>query len=93
MLTLVVAIKWETPCESELLLFAGMNDHLHAAGLLEHLIGGEPSPRKSGMQSTRCLRYNPQDESGVYIIARLREHVTSLTFRAYNVHPDNRGQS
>ena len=34
MLTLVVAIKSETPCEPEMLLFAGMNDHLHAAGLL-----------------------------------------------------------
>ena len=31
MLTLVVAIKSETPCEPELLLFAGMNNHLHAA--------------------------------------------------------------
>ena len=35
LLTLVVVIKSETPCESELLLFAGMNDHLHAAGPLE----------------------------------------------------------
>ena len=46
MLTLVVAIKPKTPCESELLLFAGMNDHLHTAGLLEHLTGGEPNPKK-----------------------------------------------
>ena len=46
MLTLVVAIKSETPCEPELLLFAGMNDHLHAAGLLEHLKGAEPTPKK-----------------------------------------------
>ena len=44
LLTLVVAIKSETPCEPELLLFAEMNDHLHAAGLLEHLIGAEPTP-------------------------------------------------
>ena len=39
MLTLVVAklvVKSETPCEPELLLIAGSNDHLHAAGLLEH---------------------------------------------------------
>ena len=50
MLTLIVAIKSETPCESELLLFSGMNDHLHAAGKLEHLItdaeedlGGDPN--------------------------------------------------
>ena len=46
MLTLFVAIMSETPCEPELLLFAGMNDHLHAAGLLEHLRSGEPSPKK-----------------------------------------------
>ena len=46
MLTLVVAIKSETPCEPELLLFAGMIDHLHAAGFLEHLRGGEPTPKK-----------------------------------------------
>ena len=46
MLTLIVAIKLETQCEPELLLFAGMNDHLHAAKLLEHLRSGEPTPMK-----------------------------------------------
>ena len=46
MLTLVVSIKSETPCEPELLLFAGMNDHLHVAGLLEHLKGEAPTPKK-----------------------------------------------
>ena len=46
MLTLVVAIKSEMPCEPELLLFAGMNDHLHAAGLLEQLKGVEHTPKK-----------------------------------------------
>ena len=46
MLTLVVAIKSEMPCEPELLLFAGMNDHLHSAGLLEHLKGEVPTPKK-----------------------------------------------
>ena len=46
MLTLVVAIKSEMPCEPELLLFAGMNDHLHAAGLLEQLKSDEPTPKK-----------------------------------------------
>ena len=46
MLTLVVAKKSEMPCEPELLLFAGMNDHLHAAGLLEQLKGDEPTPKK-----------------------------------------------
>ena len=33
-LTRIVAIKPETPCEPELLLFTGMNDRLHAAGYL-----------------------------------------------------------
>ena len=46
MLTLVVAIKSEMPCEPELLLFAGMNDHLHATGFLEQLKGDEPTPKK-----------------------------------------------
>ena len=45
-LTLVVAIKSEMPCEPKLMLFAGMNDHLHAAGLLEHLKGEAPTPKK-----------------------------------------------
>ena len=34
-----MAIKSETPCEPELLLFAGMNDHLH-------LRGETPTPKK-----------------------------------------------
>ena len=46
MLALVVAMKSETLCEPELLLVAGMNDHLHAAGLLEHLKGDAPTPKK-----------------------------------------------
>ena len=46
MSTLIVAMKSETPCEPELLLFAGMNDHLQAAGLLEPLRRGEPTPKK-----------------------------------------------
>ena len=46
MLTLVVAIKSEMPCEPVLLLFAGMNDHLHAAELLEHLKCDAPTPKK-----------------------------------------------
>ena len=46
MLTLMVAIKSEMPCEPELLLFAGMNDHLHAMGFLEQLKGDEPAPKK-----------------------------------------------
>ena len=46
MLNLIVAMKSETLCEPELLLFAGMNDHLHAAGLVEPLRSGEPTPKK-----------------------------------------------
>ena len=46
MLTLMVAIKSEMPCEPELLLFAGMNDHLHATGFLEQLKGDEPAPKR-----------------------------------------------
>ena len=46
MLTLVVAIKSEMLGEPALLLFAGMNDHLHTAGLLEQLKGDEPTPKK-----------------------------------------------
>ena len=46
MLTLIVAMKSATPCEPKLLLFAGTNDHLHAAGLLEPLRSGEPTPKK-----------------------------------------------
>ena len=45
-LILVVKIKSEMPCEPELLLFAGMNDHLHATGFLEQLKGDEPAPKK-----------------------------------------------
>ena len=46
MQSLVVAIKSEMPCEPKLLLFTGMNDHLHAAGLLEHLEGEAQTPKK-----------------------------------------------
>ena len=46
MMTPIVAMTSETPCEPELLLFAGINDHLHAAGLVEHLRSGEPTPKK-----------------------------------------------
>ena len=43
MSTLIVAIK---SCEPGLLLFVGMNDHLHAAELLEHLRSGKPLTKK-----------------------------------------------
>ena len=39
-----MAIKLETPCE--LLLIAKMNDHLHAAGLLNNLTAAEPTPEE-----------------------------------------------
>ena len=46
MLTLVVAMKSEMPCEPELRLFTGIKDHLHAAGLPEHLKSDAPMPKK-----------------------------------------------
>ena len=59
--TLVVAMKLEMPCEPEVLLFAGMNDHLHAAALLEQLKCEAPTPKKiweaiqtSSLQRMRC---------------------------------------
>ena len=55
MLTLVVAIKSEMPCEPELLLFAGMNDHLHAMGLLEQLKGKEIPTSKKIWEAIQAL--------------------------------------
>ena len=49
MLTLVVAIKSEMPCEPELLLFAG-------TGFLEQLKGDERRQRESGKLSRRYLQ-------------------------------------
>ena len=46
MLILIVAMKSETPREPDLLLFAGMNDHLHDVGLLEPLRSVEPMSKK-----------------------------------------------
>ena len=46
MLSLIVAMNSETPCEPDVLLFAEMNYHLHAAGLLEHMRSGEPRTKK-----------------------------------------------
>ena len=43
---LTAAIQSETPCDSEVLLFAGMYGYLHAAGLLEPLMNEEPTPKK-----------------------------------------------
>ena len=88
MLTLVVAIKSEMPCEPELLLFEGMNDHLHAAGLLEQLKGDEPTPNKNlgGYPDVVCpdergagkcqFAIWTQDESGIHDVHRIREHAS-----------------
>ena len=46
MMFMIMAIKTDTSCEPEILLFAEVNNHLHAAGLLEHLRSGEPTPKK-----------------------------------------------
>ena len=100
-LTLVVAIKLETPCEPELLLLAGMNDHLHEAGLLEHLTGGEPTPKKiwEAIQTMFAAMNEVQKlvpsrfGSDVQVIARLREHATSITVLVCNFDPDSRGQA
>ena len=105
MLTLVVALKSETPCETELLLFAGMNDHLYAAGFLEHLTSGEPTTPQETLGSNPdavCTNergagvgnfsIRAKDESGVHVIARLREHATSLTVRVCSVVSDSGGQ-
>ena len=69
LLTLVVVIKSETPCESELLLFAGMNDHLHAAGLLEpSREGGDSDVGFSNGRNTRVgsSQSRTKDKGGVH---------------------------
>ena len=84
MLTLVVAIKSEMPCEPELLLFAGMNDHLHATGFLEQLKGDEPAPKKiwEGIQTLFAAMNEVQEnvtsryKSGLHDITRVREHAS-----------------
>ena len=56
MLTLVVAIKSEMPCEPELLLFAGMSDHLHATGFLSSSRVMNLHRRRSGKPSRHYLQ-------------------------------------
>ena len=70
MLTLVVAIKSEISCEPELLLFAGMNDHLHAAGILEQLKGDEPMRKKiwEAIQTS----FAAMNEEHEYVSSRFR---------------------
>ena len=74
------------PCEPELLLFAGMNDHLHAAGLLGQLKGDEPTPKKiweaiqtlfaamNEVQEKCQFAIWTQDESGVHGVPGICEH-------------------
>ena len=100
MLTLLVAINLETPCEPELLLFAVTNDHLHAAGLLEHLRGGIQHPRRSGSNPDTVCRnargtrvgsfsISDKDESGFYETSGLGEHATGLAVCVCDVDLDS----
>ena len=68
MLPLVWPIEMETRCEAELLLFAGINDHLHSAGLLEPLRNGDT--RVSGGP------IGIKDEGSVHSVTRTLEHAT-----------------
>ena len=87
MLTLVVTIKSEMPCEPELLLFAGMNDHLHSAGLREHLKGEAPTPKKvwEAIQ-TLFAAMNEVQES---VVSRFgpKTRVAFTTFPGYAIMP------
>ena len=92
MLTLVVAIKSEMPCEPEPLLFAGMNDHLHATGFLEQLKGDEPAPRRiwEAIQTLFAAMNEVQDKGGVHYVPRVREHASRPAIRLRNLDPDSR---
>ena len=83
MLTLVVAIKSEMPCESELLLFAGMNDHLHVPGLRELLKGEAPTPKKiwEAIQTLFAARNEVQESVASRFGPRTR--VAFTTFPEY----------
>ena len=101
MLTLLMAIESETPCEPALLLFAEMNDHLHAAWLLEHIRGGELTPKKiweaiqtlfaamNEVQELVASQFWTQDESCIYNIDGLCKHNTSLAVWICNVDLDS----
>ena len=84
MLTLIVAMKSETPCEPELLLFEGMNDHLYAAGLHEPLRSGEPTPMKI-WEAIQTMFAEIEDKSGFPVITGLRKHATCFTVRLRQV--------
>ena len=88
MLNLVVAIKSEMHCEPELLLFAGMNDHLHATGFLEQLKSDEPAPKKiweaiqklfaavNEVQENVTSRFGPKTRVVLTTSRRVREHAS-----------------
>ena len=89
MLTLFVTIKSEMPCETELLQFAGMNDHLHAAGFLEHLKSDAPTPKKiweairtlfAAMNEVQECDFSirSQDKGRVYNVPGVREHAAYI---------------
>ena len=81
MLSLVVAMKSETPCEPELLLFAGMNNQLHSAGLLEPLRNGERTPKKI-WEAVQTL-FASMNEIQELVAARLK----SKTKRVFTLSP------
>ena len=101
MLTLVVAFKFEMPCEPELLLFAGKNDHLHSAGLLEHLKGEAPTPKKiweaiqtlfaamNEVQESVASRFGPKTRVAFTTYPGLREYATCFAVRVCHVDPDS----
>ena len=104
MLTVVVAIKSEMPCEPELLLFAGMNDHLHATGFLEELKGDEPAPKRiweaiqtlfavmNEVQENVYLAVWFQDKSGVHDVPRVREHASRSAICVCGLDLNSRGE-
>ena len=57
MSTLLLSIESKTPGEPELLLFAGTNDHSHAARLLQLLREENPTPKESD-ERFKC--YSPK---------------------------------
>ena len=79
MVTLVIAIKSEMPCEPELLLFAGMNDLLHATGFLEQLKGDEPAPRRiwKAIQTLFAAMYEVQENVASRFGSKTKEMFTT----------------
>ena len=84
-------------------MFAGMNDHLHAVGLLEQLKGDENPPSRKIWEAIQVLfaamnevqenvvsRFGSKDEGGVYHIPWIREYATRPTIRVRGLDPDSR---